>query len=251
MSGNESFALALLDADRALPGGLRAWNGSDPKRRFDVHRNNVLVSLIEALATTFPVTQALVGAEFFRAMARVFVVHSPPASTLLFEYGRGFPDFVADFPPAAGLAYLADVARLEYCRVESCHAADAAALDAEAFAALMETPDRLQLLRLRLHPACRLLRSRHAAFSLWAAHQGLMAIESVAPDVPEDVLVFRPAHEVRTLRLPPGGAAFLAALAEGCTLGEAAAIADHEPGFDLTANLRGLIDHGLVVQAAQ
>lgn len=251
MKGEASFAKALLGADRPLPAGLKAWNGSDPTLRFNVHRNNVLVSLIEALATTFPVTQALVGVEFFRAMARVFASQSPPASRLLFEYGGDFPDFVAGFPPASGLPYLADVARLEYLRVESCHAADAAALDADAFRALQETPDRLYGLRLRLHPACRLLRSRYAAFSLWAAHQGLMPVESVALDQPEDVLVFRPLHEVRTLALPPGGAVFLAALACQSTLAEAAASAGNEAGFDLVANLRGLVDHGLVVKEAQ
>lgn len=251
MKGEAAFAKALLDADRPSPAGLKAWNGSDPTRRFDVHRNNVLASLIEALAATFPVTQALVGVEFFRAMARVFVLHSPPASRVLFEYGGDFPDFVAGFPPASGLPYLADVARLEYVRVESCHAADAVALDAEAFRALQQTPDRLYAVRPRLHPACRLLRSRHAVFSIWAAHQGLMPIESVMLDQPEDVLVFRPLHEVRTLALPPGGAVFLAALGDRSTLAEAAALAGNEPGFVLAANLRGLIDHGLLVRESR
>jgi len=78
-----------------------------------------------------------------------------------------------------------------------------------------------------------------------------MPIESVTPEQPEDVLVFRPLHEVRTLALPPGGAAFLAALADQSTLAEAAAIAGDEAGFDLVANLRGLVDHGLVVKEAQ
>ena len=47
--------------------------------------------------------------------------------------------------------------------------------------------------------------------------------------------------------LPPGGAAFLLALAEGRSLGGAAevALAD-DPDFDLTGNLAGLIGSGLV-----
>jgi hypothetical protein len=247
MSVNEVFASALLDAERAPPAGLKAWNGSDPARRFNVYRNNVMAALTEALAASFPVTQALVGVEFFRAMARIFVVGSPPVTSVLFEYGTDFPDFIADFVPAAGLPYLADVARLEYCRVESFHAADAVALDAQAFHVLQANPDSLSALRLRLHPACRLVRSKHAVFSIWAAHQGLMAIESVVLDDPEDALVFRPKHEVLTLGLPPGGAVFLGAIADRCTLAEAAARAASEDGFDLSANLRGLIDHGLVI----
>mgnify|MGYP001390820627 CR=1 FL=1 len=43
------FAAALLDAERAVPSGLVAWNGSDPARRFAIYRNNVVVSLVDAL----------------------------------------------------------------------------------------------------------------------------------------------------------------------------------------------------------
>lgn len=69
----DDFAAALLDPARPAPAGLTSWNGSDPAQRFAVYRNNVTVSLIDALADTFPVVQALVGVDFFRTMAREFV----------------------------------------------------------------------------------------------------------------------------------------------------------------------------------
>lgn len=56
---------APLNPELPCPGGLTSWNGSDPELRFAVCRNNVMVSLIDALADTFPVVQALVGEEFF------------------------------------------------------------------------------------------------------------------------------------------------------------------------------------------
>lgn len=89
MSVQSALAAALLDPDAPCPVGLTAWNGSDPARRFAVYRNNVVVSLIDALAATFPVTLELVGEEFFRAMAGVFVRAVPPTSALLAEYGGG------------------------------------------------------------------------------------------------------------------------------------------------------------------
>jgi Putative DNA-binding domain len=52
-----AFARALLDIARRVPAGLVAWSGSDPGPRFAVHRNNVRVSLVAALADTFPVVQ--------------------------------------------------------------------------------------------------------------------------------------------------------------------------------------------------
>ena len=55
--------------------------------------------------------------------------------------------------------------------------------------------------------------------------------------------MIRPHLDVEVRLLPPGGAAFLLALASGQPLAEAAAHADHA-GFDLAANLAGLIGWG-------
>jgi hypothetical protein len=75
-----SFAASLLDRARPAPRGISAWNGSDPAVRFDVFRNNVIVSLVGALADTFPVTRELVGDDVFYAMSRCFVAAEPPRS---------------------------------------------------------------------------------------------------------------------------------------------------------------------------
>ncbi len=82
-----TFAAALLTPELPSPAGLRVWNGSDPAARLAVYRNNVVSSLIDAVADSFPVTQELVGEEFFRAMAAVFVRAHPPRSKVLTHYG--------------------------------------------------------------------------------------------------------------------------------------------------------------------
>src|SRR6266542_3456863 len=68
----------------------------------------------EALATTFPTVQALVGEDFFRMLARAFVGQSPPNQPVLAEYGAGFPAFIAGHDAARDLPYLADIARLDW-----------------------------------------------------------------------------------------------------------------------------------------
>ena len=113
MSLHDDFAEALLAPDLACPDGLFSSNGADPASRFVVYRNNVHSSLINALATAYPVTLQLVGDEFFRAMAGIFVQAYPPASPLISEYGSTFADFIQGFEPAASVPYLADVARLD------------------------------------------------------------------------------------------------------------------------------------------
>lgn len=73
MSMQHIFSQALLNPELPCPSDLKAWNQSDPTQRFAVYRNNVIVSLCDALASTFPVVQALVGEDFFHTMARDFV----------------------------------------------------------------------------------------------------------------------------------------------------------------------------------
>jgi hypothetical protein len=86
------FARSLLKADLPPPSVIRSSDGADPERRFAVYRNNVVVGLVRALEARFPVVLRLVGEEFFRAMAQVYVTHDPPRSPILFRYGSTFPD---------------------------------------------------------------------------------------------------------------------------------------------------------------
>ena len=98
-----TFAPALLDPACATPPVVTGPNGRAAGKRYDVYRNNVTVSLIDALAAIYPAVQRITGTDFFRAMARFHVRESPPASPLLFEYGRGFPDFIAGYEHAQTL----------------------------------------------------------------------------------------------------------------------------------------------------
>lgn len=243
MSNERAFCAALLNPDMPVPHGITSWNGSDPAQRFAVYRNNVTVSLVEALCTAFPVVRAMVGDDFFREMARVFLRAQPPRSPVLATYGTGFPAFIAQFPPAATLAYLPDLARLEAARTQAYHAADAASLPPQAFASTAETA--LPGLRVKLHPTARILASPYAIVSLWAAHQGLLDLETLDPLVGEDALVLRPEMEVQVLLLPPGTAVMLTALDAGLPLGEAALHAAETPGFSLPDALGLLITSGV------
>ena len=243
--GQAEFAAALLDPDHACPAGLRTWNGSDPTVRLAVHRNNVIGSLIDALADTFPVTQQLVGEAFFRAMAGVFVRQAPPRSRILAHYGEAFPAFIAQFEPARSLPYLADLARLEAARVRAYHAADAEPVPAEAVSLALACGERIAELRLVCHPSTGLLASPHAVVSLWAAHQGDDDPAAVDLDRPECALIVRHGLDVLVLRSPWGAAEFVAAVQAGRNLGDAAAAAAAATeAFDLTATLSLLLAHG-------
>lgn len=237
------FGGAALDPAAGGPPGITA---GDPGRRFAVYRNNVLGGLVRALEARFPVIRRLVGAEFFVTMAASFAARHPPRSPLMFEYGAGFDAFIAEFAPAAGLPYLADVAALEFARGRAFHAADAAPLAVADFAAVAARD--IGGLRLVLHPSVAVLRSRHPVVSIWTAHQSSGEPAPVAAWQAEDALVFRVADAVATVPLRPGEAAFLEAIARLVPLGDATSAALEEaPEFDTGNALARLIGGGLVV----
>jgi Putative DNA-binding domain len=239
-----SFADALLNADRPIPHGVIAHNAASPARRFGVHRNNMVAGLVKALGSRFPVVEKIVGDEFFAAMARVFVTGQPPRSPLLAAYGDDFPAFVATFEPARELSYLADVARLEAARTRAYHAADAAPVGADRFAAL--DSEVAGDLRIKMHPSTEIVRSRFPIVTIWAMNSGERELAPVEHWRGEDALIARPHLDVQVRTLPRGGAAFLFALVDGRSIGEAAAAAlADDPDFDLTCNLAGLIGSGL------
>ena len=249
MTDQGAFASALLDPHRACPADLRSWNGSDPTPRFAVYRNNIVVSLVDALEEQFPVTLELVGAEFFRAMARAFVQQHPPRTRIIAFIGAPFADFIASFAPAASVPYLADVARLEMARIEACHAADADTLTSDAIGRVMANPQQLALVAVLFHPSVHLLSSPHAIFSLWAAHQGVLDIADVDPDVAQHVLIFRDGLDVQALQITLGAYDFLTRLRSGDALAEAAGAAvDTDASFDLPGSIALLLRHPLVTR---
>ena len=131
-----AFACALLDAAEAVPRAIRGAARRRADRRFAVYRNNVVAGLIDALAQRFPVVRRLVGDEFFRAMAQLYVTARPPTSPIMMLYGETFPEFIDEFAPAAAVPYLGDIARLEIARGRAYHAADAVPKGPQVFAAL-------------------------------------------------------------------------------------------------------------------
>ncbi|SDY82638.1 DNA-binding domain-containing protein [Pseudomonas sp. NFIX28] len=263
MSTQAIFASALLDSGQPCPAGLYSGNGADPASRFAVYRNNVQSSLINALADAYPVVAQLVGDEFFRAMAALYVRRCPPASAVLSDYGHDFGDFIDGFAPAASVPYLADVARLERLRVMAYHAADACPVAPRQIAALMAEPAILEQLRLELHPSLGLLASPHPVVALWAAHQGderpdnpLQSSDPISIDLAhidlqqgQNALVLRHELEVEVFAIDAGVASFIQCLHHSQPLPVAVASAFAvDPGFDPSQGLALLISRGAITR---
>lgn len=248
--GQADFARKLMWRRDGLPRGITSHTSPQPVRRFNVYRNNVFHSLVDAVAARFPVVERLVGTEFFRAMAREFVERHPPQSPALFEYGGEFPGFLEAFEPVEQLAYLPDVARLEWARNVAYHAADAAPLTGDAFGAL--APEAMGNAVLHLHPSAHLVASAYPIVTIWETNTHDAQARCIGPELPgEAALVVRPRLSVLVVRLGPGGDAFTAQIAAGATLGIAAdCAAQASAEFSLAYTLAALIAAGALVSIA-
>ena len=253
-AGRDSLSYAdmlspgLIDPEYPVPAGVIGPNGKRAVLRYNVYRNNVTVSLIDALAAIFPATQRITGVEFFRAMARFHIRAIPPASPLLFEYGRAFPSFIETYEYAQPMPWLADVARVERAWLDAYHAADMPPLEGPELAAI--PPEALANAVFEKHPATQIVRSEFPAMSVFVMNRGDGPVGRIQSVVPEDALVTRPHQEVAVRRLPPGGAHFLTRLMSGDPLGEAAAAAlEASPDFDLPTNIAGMIEAGVFAAA--
>lgn len=248
MSRQTGFALPLLRPELPIPCGLKTWNNSDPAVRYAVYRNNVTVSLIDALASTFSVVKQLVGEVFFHAMARLFVQEHPPQSRVMALYGDGFAEFIENFAPAASVPYLADVARLEMAYVFAFHAGDATTQDTTQLQALLAAPMQLEKLKFSLHPSVHILRAPYAIVSIWAAHQ--TGVEPLGWDasVAQNALVFRHQQSVHIQSISDEQAFFMISLLNGETLLKAAdQAAARNPAFDLQGILVLLLGRQLLI----
>lgn len=150
------FMRALLDEAPPAPAGM------------EVYRRSVRANQAAALAATYAVVRRLVGDAFFAEAARRYAAMHASASGDLNEYGAGFTAFLSTYEHAAGLAYLADVAALEW----ACHECELAPEpDAFDFTALARVaPEAYAELRFALHPAVRLVSSAHPIASILAAN---------------------------------------------------------------------------------
>lgn len=239
------FHDALLDPGRPVPEGLFDANNHPAGCRFDVYRNNVAVSLTEAMHNAFPVIAKLLGKENMDGLSGIYLRAHPPKSPLMMFYGEDFPEFLARMEQLSHLGYLPDVARLELALRRSYHAADAPALPPEKLGDL--PPEALMAATVTLAPALHLLRSQWPVFDIWRYNTQDDAPKPEA--VAQDVVIVRLEFDPIPHLLPPGGADLIAALAEGCSLGEAhdAALAAN-PDFDLSALLALLLQGGALTQ---
>lgn len=239
--GFEAAFDAMLSGD---PTALDAWlvpHGKD-WTVIDVYRNSVVKARLEALEALYPTVLRLVGRDWFRAAGAEFATAAPPQSPVLDNFAEGFPDWLAVFPPARDLPYLAPVARIDRSWMRAHTAADAPVLSSGMVAAM--TPARLFCSTVRLHPSTAVFWFDWSVPSIWIANQPDAEPDSpmVWQERPEGLLIVRADQGVIWRGLTRPEWAFLAACRDRHDLGRAARDAfAADPAVNLSTLFAGLL----------
>lgn len=234
---HDTFAGALADPHAPSPVA--------DARGFAVHRNNRAYGLVEAMRCQFPAVARLMGGEAFAKAVLEFVRQRPPRSPLLTRIGVNFADFIEDAGIAQAYRFLPDVARLEYAMAIAQHATDDPVLGIDAIQGV--DADRLADVGFSLHASAIVVQSPYPVVTICSENRAEAEPAGSIEWHPEDALVTRPGFDVQVGILPPGGANFVSALAQGQPLGDAAASAlEAQPEFDLALNLSGIFSAGAV-----
>ena len=243
------FAAAVLDGaegdfDRHVRG-----TGLGEARRLQIYRNNAALSLTGALEAIYPVVRRVVGEGFFRYAAAQYIARHPSRSGDLHEFGEHFSMFLQAFAPVADLAYLPDVARLEWAYHRVFHAAGHSPLD---LATLAQVPaERQGELQFQLHPAARLLESAFPILRIWQVNQDAYTGDS-AVDLSEGgvklLIIRRENLEIEFCALEDGEFELLRALAGNGDFASACERAMAvQPALDLPACFRRHVLRGVLV----
>lgn len=234
----ETFVDALLDPEQSPPLGVVDPQGREAPKRFNVYRNNVVVSLIKAMETGFPATRRLIGQDGFVQLAAIFVRVSPPTSPLMMYYGAEFPEFLTQTSAIEDMPFLPDLAALEVALRHSYHAEDSTPVANEQFASI--TPEQLMEARFEFSPALQLLRSQWPIVDVWKAESVTLPVAHMSGYA----LVLRAEFDPTVHHLSLHEGEVLQCLIDGGTLNHALNDAD---GLDLTNLLSILLQNAAII----
>lgn len=195
----QEFASAILAAERwSIVNELHASASLNSRQRLGIYKHNYLLTMSQALMSTYPVCVKLVGEAFFRMLAKAYIQQTPSTSFSLNDYGNRLAEFIAEFAPAASVPYLADTARLEWACHRASLNANKTSFDYQALTAVAES-EREQI-RFQLPQGASLIQSSFPILTIWQLGQ-----DNNAPVTPidlnqlpgEQVIVFQQELDLR------------------------------------------------------
>lgn len=171
---HKAFFRLLSEDDKSLAGHIVDQKGFNKNARLAVYQNNFIQAAISALQHTYELTNTLVGEDYFAQLGKHFVISNPPNQVDLHQYGEAFPEYLQQLsherPELQSMAYIPDLARLDWLCYQIYFVADRKPWPAERFNLLsVEEQQRVGFL---ISPDCFLQTSCWPLYDLWQVIKG-------------------------------------------------------------------------------
>lgn len=133
--------------------------------RMQVYRNNIFGNFESVLEIIYPTTKQIVGEDYFYNLCKLYREKYYSRSGNLDEYGKYFSTLIRSLKTEHNLAYLKDIANLEWKYHWAYFGKDAPVFDLEKFQKLKQKD--LFKLKFKLNPSCQFIASRYPIYSIW------------------------------------------------------------------------------------
>ncbi|WP_163133640.1 DNA-binding domain-containing protein [Agarivorans sp. Alg241-V36] len=214
----QEFSDSLNQTNTSVEARL-ANNALSPDESMQIYQNNYLLSLSEALSATYPTVQKLVGEDYFKFVAKSFILQHGHNQGDLNLFGHGFNQFLQQQDALAQLPYLADIAQLDWLIEQTA----GQALPSQYFTveALQSIPvEQLGDVVLHLAPHQSLLASQYPVFAIYQMVQQDQ-VEAIELDEQDFVLFSKqPNFEVQLEQISTVSYEFLSHCQQQRPLGE-------------------------------
>lgn len=199
-----------------------------PAQQLAIYQNNVRGALQSSLAQVYPVCQKILGDNYFKQLARVYIKHHPSKHPDLNHYGESFSNFLSsqyqqrdelnDFP------YLSDLARLEWLYQSVYYAAQGSVFDFSAFARLTEQQQAQSTFQIA--PCLEFMTSGYPVVSIWQINQHDSTLSQSLELHSESYCIFRNNNQIELVVIDADAYNLLVLVSAGKSLTELTAL-DH------------------------
>lgn len=241
------FMHHVLNGDRAIETCVKS-NGLPAIQRMQIYRHIVENTLAEALQTSYPAILLLVGETFFAIAADRYMRRYPSKTGNLQDYGGQFSALLSEMQEADSIAYLPDIARLEWARQLSFLAADAHPMAASKIACRLQDPGDHPM-QISLHPSVQLVTSAHPVFDIWHYCMQASGEPLHLGEHGQSILLWRDHAQIAMQVMDAPATAFLGAVLGGMEMHHAFAEvrAQGYVDFDLSELLPFLVANQLII----
>jgi len=179
---------------------------TEHQHRIWIYQNNVFGAIQEYLEEVYPATRGVVGADFFKQMAQVFIQKTPPSVGNIHLYGKGFAKLCRSIEGLEGLPYLDDLIRYEWALHQSYYSVVSDALDPSSL-----PQDELLTAEVVLNNSVSLICSEYPIYQIQRQslpeYDGEVSIDLNQSQ--DNVLIYKLGHQVHSLEIGREKAIFI------------------------------------------